>query len=223
MLNNQKPSMPVLIQDLGQRFPTKISKQKRRYGIYKCHCGFEFIAQTTQVKSGKTKSCGCYKIALLTSHGLHKHPLYKVWSAIIDRTTNKNNKYFEYYGGRGITICGRWRNSFKGFYDWCIANGWRNGLDIDRIDNDKGYATDNCRFVSHSVNCRNTRLIHSTNTSGYRGVILEKRNNKWVAYLTVNKKRKHIGYFATAIEAAKAYNDYVLSNGLEHPLNIIND
>lgn len=88
------------------------------------------------------------------SHGLSNHLLYGIWSAMKDRCFNKKHKYYDNYGGRGIIMCEQWVNDFKSFYDWAIDK-WREGLEIDRINNDGNYEPDNCRFVSHKINSRN--------------------------------------------------------------------
>lgn len=88
-------------------------------------------------------------------HGLRDHPLYKKRLNIIDRCENKKYKGYSRYGGRGITICPEWRNSFLSFYTWAINNGWKNGFQIDRINNDCNYEPSNCRFVTSIENNRN--------------------------------------------------------------------
>ena len=108
MIEQSTMLTPLLIKDLGMLYPKETSKQKNRYGLYKCNCGAEFKAPTRNVKQGFTLSCGCYQKALLITHGLLTHRLYKVWSDIIGRTNNVKCKAYKYYGGRGIKICDRW-------------------------------------------------------------------------------------------------------------------
>lgn len=90
-------------------------------------------------------------------HGLRHHPLYQIWAGIKQRCYNKNSQYHHNYGGRGIAVCPEWVNAPKAFIEWCEANGYKNGLDIDRVNNDLGYSPENCRFVSRKVNNRNSR------------------------------------------------------------------
>lgn len=219
MQENQKPLL--LIQDLGYMFPKEMSKQKKRFGIYQCQCGVEFIAQTGHVKNVKTQSCGCYRkqrgLEANTKHGLNHHRLYPTWNAMIQRTSNSTNKAYKNYGARGITVCERWldiTNFIKDMYQ-----SYAEGLSIDRIDNDKGYSPDNCRWTTRVMQGRNTRILISTNTSGFRGVSFHKARNKWASYIRVNGKGVHIGLFSTALEAAKAYDAYVIENKLEHTIN----
>ena len=222
MENNQNKNL-VLIEDLGMLYHTESSKKKYRFGLYKCYCGVEFKTVIRNVKTGHTISCGCYNRQLIketnTTHGLSRHRLHNVWSVMLDRCQNKNNKGYENYGGRGIKVCDRWKTDFVSFYNWAIDNGYKEGLSIDRINNDLGYSPDNCRWATKKVQSRNTRRIMITNKSGYRGVCWNKIYNKWVARVSVNKKRIHLGYFTDKIDAAKAYDKYVIDNNLEHTKN----
>ena len=90
-------------------------------------------------------------------HGLSGHPLHIRWRAIKDRCCNPQNYAYQRYGGRGITICDEWKNSFITFYKWSIANGFDSELTLDRIDNNKGYSPDNCRWVDMKIQTNNTR------------------------------------------------------------------
>ena len=83
-----------------------------------------------------------------------KRQLETLFSGMWHRCINKNNPHYENYGGRGITICDEWMNDRAAFRLWCLENGWRHGLEIDRIDNDAGYSPENCRFVTKAFNRR---------------------------------------------------------------------
>ena len=137
---------------------------------------------------------------------------------MINRTKNPKNKAFkEYYGVRGISVCDRWlkiENFIEDMYPT-----YKEGLTLDRIDNNGNYEPLNCRWATQSLQLMNTRLIHSNNTSGYRGVCFDKARNKWISRIQYNNKQKTIGRFSTALEAAKAYDKYVIDNGLEHTVN----
>lgn len=76
---------------------------------------------------------------------------------MIKRCYDQNHKYYKDYGGRGITICDEWLNDKKSFFKWAMNNGYQDDLTIDRIDNDKGYSPDNCRWVDQSTQNENTR------------------------------------------------------------------
>lgn len=92
--------------------------------------------------------------------------LYRVWDGIIQRCCNPKTKNYHNYGGRGIQLYDEWRKSFGTFEKYCIDNGWEHGLQVDRIDNNKGYFPDNIRFVTVSQNARNKRTNHMLTFNG---------------------------------------------------------
>ena len=212
--NNQKENL-VLIEDLGMILIPMVSKE--RYGKYLCSCGKEFIAKTKSVKSGTLKHCG--ESYHFKSHKLRGHRLYRIWMSAKQRCFNKNSLAYKNYGERGITICKEWKNDFLSFYNWALHNGYKENLTIDRINNNGDYEPLNCRWVNMNIQTRNTRKIRSTNTSGYRGVGYYHRYKKYRATISINNKTIHIGYFNNHLEAAKAYDQYVIDNNLEHTKN----
>ena len=218
-VNKEDYPKPILIEDLGRIFATEKSKQKRRYGIYKCgFCGNEFKAQVQHITSGNIKSCGCYNKRRLSethkTHGLTYTRLYNTWKGIKKRTLNPKDKAYTDYGGRGITICEEWKNDFMSFHDWAMSNGYSDELSIDRIDNDGNYEPNNCRWTTQIIQTRNQR-IRKNNTSGYKGVSFVKSRNNYTTYICVNNNKIHLGYFPTAEEGAIAYNNYIIENNLE--------
>lgn len=144
-------------------------------------------------------------------HGYSKHPLYKIWQSMKDRCYNENDKGYKNYGDRGITVCVEWKNNPRVFIEWALPL-WKKGLLIDRIDNDGNYCPENCQFITHAESNRNKRLLQSNNTSGYRGVYFKKNNRKWVAQIGISGKRKHLGYFNSAREAALVYDSAAIDN-----------
>ena len=127
-----------------------------------CDCGSETIVVKASLNNGSTKSCGCLHKEITaissTTHGMHKAAEYRVWDAMIQRCTNPNNKKFENYGGRGITICKKWLK----FDNFISDMGKRpsNKHTIDRINNDGCYAPDNCHWITQAEQMRNTRRNH---------------------------------------------------------------
>lgn len=137
------------------------AKCSNRRALFQCYCRKEFITAIGNVRNGRTNSCGCFhkKQAKIknTTHGMAKHPLYKVWAAMKDRCLNINNKRYDDYGGRGIDICIEWVKGFEPFYKWAMKNYYQKGLTIERIDNDKGYFPKNCTFITYTEQNRNQR------------------------------------------------------------------
>lgn len=208
---------PILIQDLGMMFPTNKSKQKSRYSIFKCFCGNKFKAKNAQVKSGHTKSCGCYQkyFPSKKTHGLSNHPLFRKLHRMKERCYDKNACDYKYYGGKGVVICQEWLDDFISFYDWSINNGWVKGLTIDRINPNGNYEPSNCRYVPMTVQYNNKRRIMSTNTSGYRGVYYNEKRKMWNVYVKYKQNNKFVGTFKCRLEAAYARDLYIDNNNLD--------
>ncbi len=123
-----------------------------------CECGAETVVQISHLKDGHTQSCGCFRINQITTHGLSKTPEYKVWSSMVERCHNPNDKKFKHYGGRGISVCDLWRASFAAF----IADMGRRPkgrLTIERLNNDGNYEPDNCEWASFQKNNLNRRYL----------------------------------------------------------------
>ncbi len=186
-----------------------------------CDCGNVTEAMLCQLTTGKTRSCGCLvKEAMsrnMTTHGHSKHPLFRVWDSMKQRCYNPNNGSFANYGYRGIEVCESWLNDFEAFYEWAIGHGWKKGLVIDKIDNDKGYCPDNCRFVDRGLSGRNKRLLTLANKTGYRGIY--KSGKKWAAKILSGGEKYYLGCFHDAVSAAKAYDEKAIELNAGHPLN----
>ena len=213
-----------LIEDLGLLFPNSTNTQKKRYGIYECPvCAIHFKTITADVKNGKSTKClSCARKNLTFSkHNDSKTRLYGIWCSMIGRVENKNSLDYKNYGERGITICKEWRSDYLSFKKWALENGYSNTLKIDRIENNSGYSPDNCRWVTQTIQSRNTRRLRSTNTSGYRGVSWHKKQQKFNSRITVNSITISLGSYCSDIEAAKAYDEYIIKNNLEHTRNFV--
>lgn len=158
----------------GQRFGKLLvvseagRKRKEVQWLCKCDCGNTTLVSGYYLRKGHTKSCGCLVPEKTkeanTRHGMFGTRLYKTYYNMKNRCTNPNYYLFSHYGGRGITLCPEWdgSNGFQNFYSWAINAGYREGLSIDRINNDKGYSPDNCRWVTmkeQQNNRSNNRLI----------------------------------------------------------------
>lgn len=142
---------------------SKKSKDGRKYYFCECQCENKTIKSVNEYSlvSRKSTSCGCYNrervSETVSKHNSSNSNLYDVWINIKQRCLNKNNPNYKNYGGRGITICNEWVNDFVKFQQWSIENGYKKGLNIDRINNDKGYSPENCRFITYTENQNNKR------------------------------------------------------------------
>jgi hypothetical protein len=131
---------------------------------FKCDCGKIVQIQFSAVKNGSTKSCGCHSKDLASKrmkafnrkHGMFNTPEYNIYLSMKKRCLNQNHKSFMHYGGRGINICQSWIDSFDNFIN---DMGLRpsNNHSLDRLDNNKGYSKENCRWSTRTEQARNVR------------------------------------------------------------------
>lgn len=127
------------------------------FWLCRCDCGTIKIVRYSNLKSGTTQSCGCGMIKSRTRHGLRSHKIYRVYHGMIQRCYCESKPDFKYWGGRGIIVCEDWIYNRKLFFNWAFDNGWKEGLQLDRINNNGNYSPENCRFVTRSENCKNRR------------------------------------------------------------------
>ena len=161
-----KKDMEKFIDLTGQKF-NRLTFIKRVYGYYrgngspnvmwlcKCDCGKEIISEPKPIKLGYTKSCGCYSAERKVKHGMTKTRMYKIWSCMRNRCYRKTDISYKRYGGRGITVCDEWRNSFENFRDWACGHGYKEDLTLDRIDVNGKYEPNNCRWADMKTQCNN--------------------------------------------------------------------
>ena len=131
----------------------------RWYWWCECTCGEYVVVRGNHLTSGKIESCSCLMREMVRGknngnykHGKRYERVYNTYLRMRARTINPNDADFKHYGGRGIVICGKWRNDFMVFYNWAMSHGYRDDLTIDRIDNNKGYFPVNCQWITSSEN-----------------------------------------------------------------------
>ena len=142
---------------------TDNNKHRQVMWLCQCKCGNFIVVRGYRLKDGHTKSCGCLhkeqaiiNVSKHHSHKLSNTRLYQTWQNIKKRCLNYKDKNYKNYGGRGIEICNEWLKP-ESFLKWALNNGYRDNLTIDRIDNNKGYTPNNCRWVDNKTQCRNRR------------------------------------------------------------------
>jgi len=149
-----------------------------------CDCGNEIIVSSSNMIQGNVKSCGC----LLKKHGLYKTKIYKAWYGMKDRCYNKNNAKYHNYGGRGIKVCDEWNNfiNFKNdMYDSYlkhIKKYDKRNTSIERIDNNKGYYKENCKWATIIEQARNKLTTINITYNGETKCIID-----WSRELGINK------------------------------------
>ena len=213
----EKDMTPKLIGEPYLRKPSENSRQRERYVMYECqYCKGEFEGIYYNIIRGQ-KSCGCHRdVGKTKTHGLSKHRFYKIWHQVVRRCTNpKDNDYMDYWA-RGITVCEEWLD-IKKFIEWAERTHPNiKGVSLDRIDNDKGYSPENCRWADSFTQAINQR-IGKNNTSGYVGITSNGSN--WMARIMVNNKRVCLGTFLTKEEAVQVRDIYIIDNELPNKLS----
>lgn len=162
---------PRFIDMTSQRFGDLVCLRKHgnlpRGGVIwwcRCDCGKEYPVSAGNLRGGKVASCGHRGLetfrAATRTHGQSGTPLYKVWKAMRSRCERATDANFKNYGGRGIRVCKAWGH-FEPFAEWARSAGYRAGVSIERINNNKGYNPTNCRWATlaeQAINKRNVPL-----------------------------------------------------------------
>lgn len=185
----------------GQRFGSLVvvsraenSRQGTAMWLCQCDCGKTTVVRSFLLRKGRTTSCGCQKYAVHTTHGQTHTRLYRIWAAMKNRATNPNSPDYTHYGGRGITICSEWLHDFAAFRDWALSHGYADDLSIDRIDNDKGYSPDNCRWATRKEQDENRRCNHLITYKGETKTLNQWAEQFHIPYGTLHQRLTRYGW-----------------------------
>lgn len=177
-------------------FSVPSGNYRRTFAMCRCDCGTDYGAWLSQIVRRESASCGCAQ----GTHRRSKTSEYRCLQQLVRRCTLPHVPSYADYGGRGITVCDRWRESFENFFaDMGAKPSPRHSL--DRIDNSRGYEPGNCRWATSSTQQRNRR-VRADSKSQFRGVS-ERSGRRWVAYIVTDGKRTDLGMVAS-LEAAIA-------------------
>ena len=165
------------------------TKSGKTRWICQCDCGHikEKPVPSYALISGKTTSCGCRYFesnkGRNTKHGMGNTRLNRIWDGM-KRRCKVNPRY------SGINVCDEW-NSFESFAEWALSHGYSDELTIDRIDNDKGYSPDNCRWVTYKVQMNNRRSNHLVTINGETHTLKEWSELTGIRYSTIMYRANH--------------------------------
>lgn len=161
--------------------------------ICNCSCGNTVAVKGEYLRNGTTRSCGCLARELAGSQFRKwntetEEKLSSIFKSMKQRCYDSSSSSFANWGGRGITICDEWINDKRAFVDWATMNGYRDGLTIDRIDNDGPYAPWNCRWVDRTVQANNRRTNVSITVSNVTHTLAEWARILGIRYIDFWKK-----------------------------------
>ena len=165
----------------SKEFSKNQTHSKRTFWNCICDCGNKGIVRGEYLKSGKAKSCGCYRMDVIsTNNGRTKHPLYRIWWGIVRRCTKKGTEHYKDYGGRGIHLCDCWLDfdCFVADIENLIGKRPSNEYTLNRVDNDGHYEPKNVKWSTWEEQAKNRRIPKSLSNYSDNEIVMEfhKRN-----------------------------------------------
>lgn len=195
--------MGKLIDLTGHRFGRlvvveRVGRTKSGYILWlcQCDCGNTHTVESRNLNCGSVRSCGClqYETQLSnrkdnTKHGLsNKEALYGTWKNMKRRCYSPNDKRAKFYSGKGVIVCDEWRNDYSAFRNWALANGYKEGLTIDRIDNNGNYCPENCRWATAKIQANNQSRNRLLTYNGETLTMSEWADKLGITYGTINHR-----------------------------------
>ena len=179
------------------------SGEKRRKFNTRCICGKEGTYLINTLFLGKATSCGCLYVSPNTTHGMNDTRQYQCWADMKTRCDNTSNKFYSYYGGRGITYCEKWK-TFQGFWE-DMSEGYSDDLTLNRRDNDGMYCKENCSWDTKNFQGHMRRKQRGTKLD-IIGAVVDKKGSNFSVRIKVNEVPLYLGGYSTLDEAAEAYD-----------------
>lgn len=174
----------------------KDTTRDKRYYLFKCDCGNVKSIIACNVQRGASKSCGCYskEHPSHTTFGFSHTRLDNIYKSMLSRCYIPNNNRYANYGGRGIKVCDEWKNDKTKFFEWAFANGYNEKLTIDRIDVDKDYCPENCRWATYTEQANNKSNSIFIEAFGVQHTYADWARIMKVDYKTFYNRVKRLGW-----------------------------
>lgn len=174
-----------------------------------CDCGNTCITFGNNLRKGHSRSCGCLHVDVVSGHGYNGSRTHNSWEACINRCYRESCVSYQYYGGRGITVCDRWREPApQGFLNFLEDMGERpEGKTLNRVNGATQYSKETCAWATYSHQSYDKAYLRSDNSSGITGVGWYSAGSKWYARISYNRKDIHLGYTKDFDQAVKWRRD----------------
>ena len=185
--------------------------------ICRCSCGTIKSISPLRVLNGNTTSCGCAKRNRIIEYnrtekvvhgyarnGKDRKRIYRIWRGMKERCSNKNSHDYMNYGGRGISVCDEWKNSFEAFNEWASNNGYADNLSLDRIDVNGNYCPENCKWATMIEQQRNRQNTERFEYLGEKRTIAEISQMTGISYGALYHR---LHYYGWSLDDAVTYKD----------------
>ena len=190
--------MPSALNLAGQRFGRLTAlrradnhKNQTRW-LCRCECGVELSVLTCSLRTGNTQSCGCLQRERSRKHGCWRHPLFKIWGAMMSRCYNQKDRGFKHYGARGIRVCKRWHDPKNFVADMPPKPSPKHTL--ERRNNNRGYSPSNCIWATQIAQARNTRRNRLITFRGERRCLKEWSEVLGLSYQALHRRLNQSGW-----------------------------